>query len=779
MRTTLKIVLPLIISVAVVSSLFAAYQVRTERRNLRNEVSRRAEVLGESLQENVEPLLERGGSRENKNLQRLVARYGQREHLQGVAIYDPDGNAEAMTAGLPAIFETRPAAATHAARRDSNYGEFTTLHIGQGADAKEAPMYIYALPLHRDDSPAGSLALFHDTSYIDEQVALTLRDALINAAIQTLLISLLAMILVRWAFTAPLARTAKWLRTMRTGEGHASPVAPQGEIFAQLHKEVTHLAKDLTAARASAEEEARLRDSNASLWTAERLRVSLRNKLQEKPLFVVSNREPYLNVFEPKDNSIQLIIPASGVVTAIEPVLVACAGTWIAHGSGSADREVSDASDHQRVPPDHPSYTLRRVWISNEEEKGYYQGFSNEGLWPLCHIAHTRPVFRPEDWVHYQRVNRRFADAVLQEMESTESPILLAQDYHLALLPRMVKEARPDARVAIFWHIPWPNAEVFGICPWQRELVDGLLGADLIGFHIQSHCNNFLETVDRAVEALTAWDRFAVNRQGHVTRVRPYPISVAFPENEHPPAQEVKTAGEERAALLHELGLEGGSLLGVGVDRIDYTKGIIERFRGIEHFLNNYPNYQHRFTFIQIGAPSRTEIDRYKHFLDEVTAEADRINTRFQSGRWKPIVLLKKHHSHAEISRYYHAASVCLVTSLHDGMNLVAKEFVASRDDELGVLLLSTFAGAAHELPDALLVNPYDVQQLADGIHRSLEMPAEEQTRRMQRMRQAVREHNVYRWAADLLSDLTEIRIDLPERNGNEMPQATWGASGS
>jgi alpha,alpha-trehalose-phosphate synthase [UDP-forming] len=765
MRTTLKIVLPLIVSVAVVSLLFAGYQVRTERRNLRGDLSRRAEILAESLQETIEPLLEHGPS---KNLQRIVARFGQREHLKGVAVYDAGGTAMAITAGLPPEFQTRPATAIRAAQRDAAYGEFLTTGDAAAGDGKYlGPMHIFALPLHRDGQAAGTLVLFHDTSYIDTEVQHTLRDAFLNAAIQTLLISLLAFVLVRWTFTAPLARTAKWLRTLRTGQTHAPPMAPQGEIFDQLHQEVKHLARDLNTARATAEEEARLRNSNVSIWTAERLRVSLRNKLQEKPLFVVSNREPYLNVRNDKTGAIEIIVPASGVVTAIEPVLVACDGTWIAHGSGSADREVSDAHDHQRVPPERPSYTLRRVWLSNEEEKGYYQGFANEGLWPLCHIAHARPLFRPEDWVHYQRVNRRFADAVLQEMEGTESPILLAQDYHFALLPRMVKEARPDARVAIFWHIPWPNAEVFGICPWQRELVDGLLGADLIGFHIQTHCNNFLETVDRAVEALTEWDRFAVNRQGHVTRVRPYPISVAFSENGHA-VNESRNAGEERAALSSELGIEG-SLLGVGVDRVDYTKGIIERFRGIEHFLDLYPAFQHRFTFVQIGAPSRTEIDRYKHFLEEVGAEADRINARFQAGRWKPIVFLSKHHSHEEIGRYYRAASVCLVTSLHDGMNLVAKEFIAAREDERGVLILSTFAGAAHELPDALLVNPYDVQQVAEAIHRALEMPEEEQASRMQHMRTNVREHNVYRWAAHLLSDLTEIRIDAPERI--EVPQ--------
>ncbi len=634
---------------------------------------------------------------------------------------------------------------------------------------RDSPCIFTPCLLHSSAKPAGVLALYHDTTYIDVQLSHTLRDALLTALIQTLLITALAMVLVRWTFTNPLTRTAKWLRTLRTGQSHTPPTLPEGEIFDQLHHEVTHLARDLNAARASAEKEARLRDTNASQWTSERLRVSLRNKLKGQPLFVVSNREPYMHVLN-ENRSVSVMVPASGLVTALEPVLLACDGTWIAHGAGSGDRETVDSHDRLRVPPDRPSYNLRRVWLTAEEEKGYYQGFANEGLWPLCHIAHTRPVFRPDDWLCYQQANRHFANAVLDEMEGTESPILLAQDYHFALLPRMVKEARPDARVAIFWHIPWPNAEVFGICPWQRELIDGLLGADLIGFHTQTHCNNFLSTVDRAVEALTEWDRFAVNRQGRVTRVRPYPISVAFPERTRT-INDSRNAGEERAALCAELGIEA-SLLGVGVDRVDYTKGIIERFRGIERFLELNPAYQRRFTFVQIGAPSRTDIERYRVFLDEVSAEADRINARFQTGqtgRWKPIVFLRKHHSHEEIDRYYRAASVCLVTSLHDGMNLVAKEFIAARamTNAACYLILSTFAGAALELGDALLINPYDVQQLAEAIHRAVDMP-EENSKRLSHASYALcyrfREHNIYRWAANLLSDLTEIRIDTPER---------------
>jgi trehalose-6-phosphate synthase len=758
MRTTLKIVLPLIVSVVVVSLLFAAYQVRTQKKQARNEISRRAEILAESLQENVEPLFDR--PLPDKSLQRLVDRFGQREHLKGIVVYNANGVVLAATSGLSPYFHSRPATATHAALRDSGYGEFVPID--------DVPMQLYALPLHRNGQTVGVLLLVHETSYIDTLVARTLRDSLLTALIQTLFIAVLALILVRLTLTGPLTRTAKWLRGLRTGQVHLPPKSGEGGIFEQLHKEVAHLARDLNEARATAQVEARLRESNVSLWTAERLRVSLSNKLQNKPLFVVSNREPYMHVFTNGNNGeMQVIVPASGLVTALEPVLLASNGTWVANGSGTADRETVDSNDRLRVPPDNPAYTLRRVWLSAEEEKHYYEGFANEGLWPLCHIAHTRPIFRPEDWLSYQEVNRRFADALLKEMEGVESPIVLAQDYHFALLPRMVKEARPDARVAIFWHIPWPNPEVFAICPWQRELIDGLLGADLIGFHIQSHCNNFLFCVDRAVEALTAYDRFEVNRQGHVTRVRPYPISVSSLENGHHPnpegAETSQSLGEQVAAICNDLNIHA-TLLGVGVDRVDYTKGIIERFRGVEKFLELNPTYQRRFCFIQIAAPSRTNIDRYQKLLEEVSSEAARINARFQAGRWMPIVLLKKHHSHEEISRFYRAASVCLVTALHDGMNLVAKEFVASRTDNQGVLILSTFAGAALELRDSLLVNPYDVQQVAGAILRALEMPSDEQSTRMQHLRDNVRENNVYRWAANLLSDLTDIRIDTPER---------------
>ncbi|MBI3565827.1 MAG: trehalose-6-phosphate synthase, partial [Elusimicrobia bacterium] len=398
------------------------------------------------------------------------------------------------------------------------------------------------------------------------------------------------------------------------------------------------------------------------------------------------------------------------------------------------------------------------------EENGYYYGFSNEGLWPLCHIAHVRPDFRPEDWAHYQAANLKFAEAVLDEIEDRPSPCVLIQDYHFALLPRIIKEKRPDARVALFWHIPWPNPESFGICPWQKEILYGMLGADLVGFHTQYYCNNFLETVDRTLECRIDRERFSVIKEGHLTAVKAFPISVDFAAVP-PGASAVPAAKDGRAAILKELRTKA-EFLAVGVDRVDYTKGILERFRAVERFLDKYPRYRGRFTFVQLGAPSRTHIKRYNDFLAETDAEADRINWKFKAPDWKPIVFLKRHHNHAEILPYYKAADLCLVTSLSDGMNLVAKEFVASRDDGDGALVLSRFAGASRELGDALIVNPYDLDQTAEAIRYALEMAPEERRERMRRLRETVKENNIYRWAGNLIADLTQIRFERgsPER---------------
>src|SRR3972149_4882647 len=414
-----------------------------------------------------------------------------------------------------------------------------------------------------------------------------------------------------------------------------------------------------------------------------------------------------------------------------------------------ARTQAVDRQDKVRVPPENPQYVLKRIWLSQEEEDGYYYGLSNEGLWPLCHIAHTRPVFRMADWARYQEVNLRFAKSLDEEIE--DGTYIFIQDYHFSILPRLIKQRHPEAKIALFWHIPWPNPEAFGICPWKREILHGMLGADLIGFHTQYHCNNFLETVDRTLECRTNWESFSTTRMGHTTIVKPFPISVDF--SGRPPG----VPGQGKDDLLKELGVKA-AMFGIGVDRLDYTKGIVERFRAVERFLEKNPEYRDVFTFVQIGAPSREHIKRYHDFVGEVLSEVDRINWKFQSIDWKPIVFLKRHFSHAEIEPFYRSADLCMVTSLHDGMNLVAKEYIASRDDEKGALILSTFAGASRELRDALLVNPYDIEQMADSIKTALEMDASEQTERMRNMRDVVRENNIYRWAAEILTELTNIR---------------------
>jgi trehalose 6-phosphate synthase len=701
-------------------------------------------VLGESLAGYIEPYLEKQSPRQ---LQKVVDRFGNREGLEGMAIYDKDGALLAATSALPDRIGKQPTLVTQAISTNQGSGQFSRLGT--------ASVHIYAFPLRLHDEVVGGLAIVHDASYINTQSTRMWREAFGSVLVQVLLIALITLLIVRWSLVGPIAKAAQWMKTLRTGKGNMPSGAPDLDLLRPLAREMQTFAASLMAARSAAEAEAHLRETAESIWTAERLAVHVRSKLGDSGLVVVSNREPYSHTR--KGESLEVVVPPSGLVTALEPILCACDGKWVAHGSGDADRETVDANAHLRVPPDDPKYTLRRVWLTKEEEEGYYFGFSNEGLWPLCHIAHTRPIFRTSDWESYREVNQKFADAALEEMADFEQPLLLVQDYHFALVPRLVKKERPDARVAIFWHIPWPNAEAFGICPWQRELIDGMLGADLIGFHIQSHCNNFLQTVDRTLESRIDWEHFAINREDHRTVVKPFPISVDFREISASPRSS-ESPYTDRVDLLRGLGVNA-SFLGVGVDRVDYTKGILERFLAIERLLEKYPVYQNKFTFVQIGAPSRTHIKRYHDLLGEVEAEADRINWRFQNGSWRPIVYLKRQFSHEEVEKYYRAADVCLVTSLHDGMNLVAKEFIAARDDEQGVLILSRFTGAARELNDALIVNPYDTEQMAEAIRIALELPAEERQARMARMRGVVQEHNIFRWAGNLIADLSNVRL--------------------
>jgi alpha,alpha-trehalose-phosphate synthase [UDP-forming] len=741
---SLRLIVALIVGVSLVSLASSWYQVQAEKDALRHDLERKAETFGESLAGNAEAYLQAG---DRPGLERMVRRFSNRDHLLGVGVYDQTIFPLAVTRDLNDLLPgTRPALADALA---SNRPEtrYTRLHSKR--------IYLLAAPLHAvNKSVAGGMIIVYDTAYIRAETFRVWSRAFVHIAGLALAIAAITLLIVRWSLAGPIARAAQWMKTLRTGRHAIQPQAKELDFLQPLAREMAPLAESMRQARAAAEIEARLRNTYESLWTAERLADHVRMKLDGSGLFVISNREPYIHTRQ--GGAITVTVPPSGLVTAIEPILRACHGTWVAQGSGNADREAVDSHDRLQVPPDDPRYTLRRVWLSAEEEEGYYYGFANEGLWPLCHMAHTRPTFRATDWEYYNQVNARFADAVAEEMAGEEHPVVLIQDYHFALLPRMVKDRMPHARVAIFWHIPWPNPEAFSICPWQQELLDGLLGADLIGFHVQAHCNNFLSTVDRVLEARVDWEHFSVKRKDHWSSVLPFPISVEFLEEAEDSAE--NDAAEARGALIAELGIEA-SLLGVGVDRLDYTKGILERFQAIESFLESSPRYQGKFTFIQIGAPSRSHIQRYADFQREVEDEANRINERFRRGKWRPIVLLNHQHSHQEVRRYYRAAHLCMVTSLHDGMNLVAKEYVAARQDERGVLILSRFTGAARELRDALIVNPYDIRSTGEAIAQALEMDVGEMVDRMRRMRRSVKEHNIYWWAASLIGELCELRL--------------------
>jgi len=477
----------------------------------------------------------------------------------------------------------------------------------------------------------------------------------------------------------------------------------------------------------------------------------IKEKLKDFRLFVVSNREPYIHNWN--ENKIECIRPASGLTIALDPMMQACGGIWFAHGSGTADRDTVDSNQKVWVPPDNPQYELKRIWLSKKEEEGYYYGFSNEALWPLCHIAYTRPVFRASDWEYYKKVNHLFANTVLEEI-GFERPLIFIQDYHLALLSRMIKEKRQDALVIQFWHIPWPNPEAFRICPWKKEILEGLLGNDLLGFHIRYHCNNFIDTIDRELEARPDRERSAIVYKGHTTYVRHFPISIDFDAMSE--ASKDREVDEEVIRIKTKFHLFD-KIIGIGVDRLDYTKGIPEKFKALDLFLEQNPEYIRRFIYIQLGAPSREHIPSYKKINDEIDEWVERINWKHRTNHWFPILFLREHVSFLSMLAFYKMSYFCIVSSLHDGMNLVAKEFIAAKNDLNGILLLSRFTGASRELSEALLINPYAIDEFAQMIKRSVEMAPEEVFRRMKKLREIVRGRNIYRWADRILTKAIQI----------------------
>ena len=766
----MRLILALILSVTVVSLAFTYFDVLAHRHMLRGELQRRTQWMGVSLIPDIQGAL---GTGDPSSLSGLTQLLKSGTGALALAVYDTQGKILSSSGPAKVLNALPGQVVANSVQKEMQISRFG--RTGSQEWLEEA------FPLHEGVQTDGSLVIVADANYIRSAGNDMWRRNFWRIVAIMVLIVAITLGMIRWFLLRPMRQVVERLRRLRLKTAHPEKASAQAPVdlgvrelslFRPLAREVETMARSLVAARAAAATEARLRDAGEHLWTAERLAVHIRDRHGSSRIFVVSNREPYMHVRQGWET--KCVVPPSGLVTALEPVLRACDGVWVAYGSGNADAASVDAYDRLRVPPDDPRYTLRRVWLTEEEEAQYYDGFANEGLWPLCHIAHTRPIFRPADWECYRLVNARFAAALLEEMQGCDDPVVFVQDYHFALLPRMVKEARPDARVAIFWHIPWPNPEAFGICPWQAELLDGLLGADLIGFHIPLHCNNFLATVDRALESRTSREHMTVRRLGHTSYVKPYPVSVSFAGSprddiELPEAgveaeaeADAEERAENRAGLLAEFGVRADCLL-LGVDRLDYTKGIVERLLAVEQLLEDHPRYRGRLTMVQIAAPSRTRIRSYAELKTRVEETVTRINQAFQTARWKPIVLVERQCSHEEVDRWYRAADVCLVTSLHDGMNLVAKEYVAARDDSDGVLVLSKFTGAAVELRDALIVNPYDIAGVSGAIHAGLEMSREDRRQRMRRMRRYVMEHNIYLWAAKVLGDLREIRLEHEE----------------
>jgi trehalose 6-phosphate synthase len=763
-RLQLRFLLPLLLTLVAAAYLAVPLMDQVTLRWFSRDLNSRGVLVSNALSDSVAEAL---AANRPERLRPLFDRAVQDERLVAVGLCSPGGvlvqSTDSFPRGLSCVAALQlaqqaephlglPGGAVHVGVHDVLGQRPVRPAVPQPNPAPEVlpEEALASLGAAADDADAaflaGRLVLLHDLSFIDRRSQDTRRYLIGLIAALGFVIALITMVVAQLSWRG----WVNGVRAILRGEGLLSPLLSGPGPAPEL----APFAADLRARLRDMEDEFRRSQGPETEWTAERLRALLRSQLAGDQVIVVSNREPYIH--EKTADGVIVKRPASGLVTAVEPVMRACSGTWVAHGSGSADREVVDANDRVLVPPGQDDYWLRRIWLTAEEEQGYYYGFANEGMWPLCHVAHVRPVFRESDWEAYRAVNQRFADAVVAEARS-EDPVVLVQDYHFALLPAMIREKLPQATILTFWHIPWPNPESFGICPWRREILQGMLGSTILGFHTRFHCKNFIETVDRYLEARIEHEHSTISFQEKETLVESYPISIEWPSDAEtaawPPVAECRRRVSER------LGLPADLCLAVGVDRFDYTKGILERLNAVERLLEKWPHWIGRFVFVQVAAPTRSALDEYRSFQERIERVTQRINTRFGRPGYQPVHLLAQHHEHDAVTELFRAADIGVVTSLHDGMNLVCKEFVAARDDLQGVLILSRFAGAARELSEALIVNPYHVEETADAMNRAATMPAAEQRERMASLRATVHEFNVFRWAGRMLADAGRWRL--------------------
>jgi trehalose 6-phosphate synthase len=743
MRRLLLFILPILLIVAVGFTIFGVMQIRFTEERLMEDLKKKAKAVDESMELSAQAVFL---NNDLKSAVRLVESFQKRERLQGCVIYDKEGRVIAITERIVDWKE----------KEKPYLAEVSANKTPRGAleKFKDTSVYSYILPIMDDENNIlGMVEVIYDTSYVFTTLTALWRKLSISLITLLVLIMLIMLLIQRQIFILPVLRLTEWFRHFQRGEiDERHPIKEKGEL-GKLASEVEQVALSLRVARKTISDEASARLEKEEAWTESKLRDLVHAKLGDNALFVVSNREPYMHVIDEPTGKVKCIRPASGVVTAIHPVLCACGGTWIAHGGGNADKKFVNSKDKLGVPPEDNRYILKRLWLTKEEEDGYYYGFANEGLWPLSHNTHARPIFRESDWQMYKEVNQRFADSLLEELPA-KPPLIFIQDYHFTLLAKMIKEKRPDATIALFWHIPWPNPENFSICPYRKEILEGMLGSDLIGFHVQNHCNNFLDTTNRLLESRVDTERFSVIRSGKETFVRAFPISV----DSH-----ISRGGfkvdllKEVERLKKEYELKD-KIVGLGVDRIDYTKGIIERILAIDRFLEKFPQYKKKFVFIQLAAPSRTHIKRYHDLMGEIDELVEKKNWKYLEGNWKPIIYLRRHFSQEEIEPFYMLAGLCIVSSLHDGMNLVAKEYVAAKKDLTGTLILSQFTGAARELTEAVQINPYSIEEFANCIKLAIEMSLQEKKKRMEAMRKVVTENNVYRWAGNIITELVALK---------------------
>ncbi len=727
MRLLLRFVVPLFLAIGIIAYAVVPLVDKLMVHWFVNDLDLRSKLVSSTVDDSIFDVLD---ERSKTKIQSFFDRVTQDERLYALGFCDVKNILAYKTAKFPEDVSCTD--------QNINEKEFQSKVIQE----PKGPLHIAYHTVQGSGGTIGRLVLVHDMSFIQSRSSLTKRYIMYLFLVVGIVVATVTMFIAWLSWRMWISGTRALLR--KNGLHRLLPPRALPE-FQPIVRDLRELIRDLETNR-------RLRDESQTTWTPRALKELLRKEFSGDEVIVVSNREPYIHVKQ--DEHIEVQVPASGLVTALEPIMRACSGTWVAHGNGSADREVVDKYDRVAVPPDHPAYSIRRVWLTEEEEKGYYYGFSNEGLWPLCHIAHVRPIFRTSDWEQYKQVNEKFAKAILEEVK-TDDPVILVQDYLLALLPRMLREKLPKATIITFWHIPWPNPEAFGICPWTEEILDGLLGSSIIGFHTRQHDINFVGTVERFLECRVDRASWTISYQGELCAVNHYPISIEFPGRL---LRQAKSVQDAHTAIRKEYDLTEDTLLGIGVDRLDYTKGIAEKFLAVERLLELHPEWIGKFTFVQIAAPSRSSIESYRELATEVRAVADRVNQRFGSAQYKPVILNTQHCEVQEVLEHYRAAELCFVNSLHDGMNLVAKEFVAARDDEQGVLLLSKFTGAARELPEALIVNPYHLDQCAMALHTALVMSAEEQRDRMRSLRGVLYEFNVYRWAGRMLMDAARMR---------------------